>query len=122
MSSSPQSTAPPTTWNESSGFRETSLRNFDNPEDRAALRHIGAMLYDLALETTRAVPGEESPTRAEMRAVAADLRYVEGFLLMMRQSADESELGVMDDALARFGAEVAAGVGNLAASIERELR
>lgn len=79
------------------------------------------MLYDLALETTRRVPGEESSTRSELRATAVDLRYLEGYLAMVRRSADESDLRVMDDALAHFAGELSDEIAGLAASIEREL-
>lgn len=45
----------------------------DHRKDRAALRRVGRLHKDLALEATRD-PGVESATRAELRAAAADLR------------------------------------------------
>jgi hypothetical protein len=46
----------------------------DDPADREAFRHVGRVLHDLALEASRE-PGEESMIRAELRVVAADLRF-----------------------------------------------
>jgi hypothetical protein len=117
---SSQESIPPT-WNESAAFRETTLRLFTKPEDRAALVHLGAMLHDLALETAPYGPDPESATHGEMRAAAADLRHLEGYLATVRRSADESALVPADEALARFAGEQAAAVGMLAELIEREL-
>ena len=119
MSSSPDSIPPP--WNESAAFRETTLRLFPDPEDRAALVHLGAMLHDMALETAAYGREPESSTHSEMRSAAGDLRHLEGYLAMVRQSADESQLDPADEALARLAGEQAASVGMLAERIEREL-
>jgi len=119
MRSSQESTPPP--WNESAAFRETTLRLFTKPEDRAALVHLGAMLHDMALETAPYGPEPESATHGELRAAAADLRHLEGYLATVHRSADESALVPSDEALARFAGEQAAAVGMLAELIEREL-
>lgn len=121
MSSSPQSTPPPW-WNESAAFRETTLRLFEKPEDAVALRHVGAMLHDMALEVVGYGHDPESSIRAELRAVAADLRYAQGFLAMVHQAAEESDLFPRDEALARFAGGKVADVAALAEAIERELR
>jgi hypothetical protein len=71
MPSLPQSTSPP--WIEADSIRETTLMLLDHRKDRAALRRVGRLHKDLALEATRD-PGVESATRAELRAAAADLR------------------------------------------------
>ena len=76
MRSSEESTPPP--WNEPAAFRETTLRLFTKPEDRAALAHPGEMLHDMALVTAPYGADPESPTRGELRAAAADLRHLEG--------------------------------------------
>jgi hypothetical protein len=122
MPSYRKSTAPPP-WNESDTIRETTLLVIDDEADREALRHVGRLLYDLAVETTR-LPGKErgeSITGAELRAAAAELRFVEGFLGMVRRSGEESDLQPADDALARFAARMARKVGALAEEIERKL-
>jgi hypothetical protein len=107
-------------WNEADSIRETTLLVIDDPQDREALRRVGRLLYNLAVETTT-MPGNESITRSELRAAAAELRFVEGFLGMVRRSAEESALAAADDALARFAGKLARRVGALAASIEGRL-
>jgi hypothetical protein len=106
MPSSPQSIAPPP-WNESAAFRETTLRLFPNPADRSALQRVGEMLHDMALETSGYGPDPESSTRTEMRAVAADLRHLEGYLAMVRRSADARQTtrspGSLASRLPRWG-------------------
>jgi hypothetical protein len=99
MQGSPQSISPP--WNESDSFRETTLHLFDDPADREAVRNMGRVLYDLAVDTSRDLGGESSVTRAELRAIAADLRHTGGYCAMVRRSAEECSLDESDDALAR---------------------
>src|SRR6202790_3586124 len=85
MQGSPYPTPP--SWVEADSIRETLLYLFDDPADREAICHVGRMLHDLALETTREPEeesqardtGDESQTRAELRAAAADLRYTSGY-------------------------------------------
>ncbi len=123
MPGSPQFIPPP--WNESDSFRETLLQFFDDPTDREAVRHMGRVLYDLAVVATRevgAIPGDPSITRAELRAVAADPRYTGGYLLyVIRRSAKDCSLDEPDERLARFAGKVGRRVGALAAAIEGRL-
>jgi len=123
MHGSPESIpSPPPGWNESAAFRETTLRLFTQPEDLAALRHVGEMFHDYALELCGTWPDDGlSATRSELRAAAADLRHLQGFLFSVYKSADESELSVTDDALARFAGTLAGDVARAAEAIEREL-
>ena len=119
MPSLPQSTPPP--WDESDSFRETALMLFDDPADREAVRHVGRVLRDMALEATRD-PGDESSTRAELRAVAADLRYTGGYLLrVIRRSVVECSLDESDERLARFAGKIGRRVGALVEKIEGRL-
>jgi hypothetical protein len=121
MPDRPKFTPPP--WNEADTIRETTLLVIDDPEDREALRRVGRLLYDLAVETTH-LPGVESGESiagSELRAAAAELRFVEGFLGMVRRSADESSLEGEDLALARFAGRLARRVGALAERIEERL-
>jgi hypothetical protein len=60
-------------------------------------------------------------TRAELGAVVADLRHLEGYLAMVGREAEESTLAPDDDALAHFAGRLAGQVGSLAAAIERTL-
>jgi len=118
MQGSPQSIAPP--WNEADSIRETTLICLDDPEDREAVRQVGRLLYNLAVETTR-FPGKESITHAEMRAAAAEMRFIEGFLRSVRRSAEESSLAPADNRLAHFAAYVARKIGALASVLEERL-
>ncbi len=71
----------PSGWEESAGFRETFLFRFYEAADLQSLRHLARMLHESALEMARyAPPSGESATREELRAAAADLRHVQGFL------------------------------------------
>ena len=123
MPSYANGTAPP--WNESDSVRETTLQLLDDPEDRDAVRRAGQVLYDLAVVATRevgAIPGDPSIARAELRAVAADLRYTGGYLLhVIRRSADECDLDPAEDRLARFAGKLSRQVGALVEKIERRL-
>jgi hypothetical protein len=118
MPGSDQSTLPP--WNEFDSFRETTLQNFDDPAAREALRQVGRLLYDIAVETTRD-PGDESANRAELRAIAADLRYTAGYCDMVAHSAEWCSLDAADEALARFAGKLARRLGALVKSIEERL-
>ena len=122
MPSLPQSTPPP--WEESDSFRETMLQLLDDPEDREAVRRAGRVLYDLAVEGTREVgtiPADPSITRAELRAVVADLRYTGGYCAAIRRSAEECSLDADDEKLARFAGKLSRKVGALVEAIERRL-
>ena len=122
MPDRPQSTPPP--WEESDSFRETMLQLLDDPADREAVRHAGRVLYDLAVEGTREVgttPADPSITRAELRAVAADLRYTGGYCAAIRRSAEECSLDAEDEKLARFAGKLGREVGALVDKIERRL-
>ncbi len=122
MRSREKSTPPP--WIEGESFRETTLHLIDDPADREAFRHAGRVLYDLAVESTREVgtiPADPSITRAELRAVAADLRYTGGYCAAIRRSAEECSLDADDEELARFAGKLAGQVGALVDKIERRL-
>jgi hypothetical protein len=112
-------------WNESDSIRETLIICFDTPEARETVRSFGRLLYDLVIEAAQPAPvdGSEPPslTRAELRAAATDLRFLEGFLNYVNRSADESSLDARDEELARFGGRLARQVGTIAEAIEREL-
>ena len=112
----------PQAWNESDSFRETMLQFFEDPADKAAVRHVGRVLYDLAVEASRDLGGESSVTRAELRAVAADLRHTGGYLFhVIRRAAKECSLDESDERLARVAGKLARRVGALVTSIEERL-
>src|SRR5712691_2083502 len=106
MSDHPQSTPPPPpahlAWEDDAAFRHAFLFRFQ-PEDQAALRRVGAMLYEYALEFAKYEPGvAEAAVRAELRSAAQDLRVVEGFLTMLQVEADDTELGASAVALTQI--------------------
>ena len=109
----------PPRWNEADSFRETSLVCIGDPEDREALRRVGRLLYHLALLETRTATAE-SETCKELRAAAADLRYLEGHLAWVGGTTEEIS-AADEEALARFAGELAPRVGALAEAIERAL-
>jgi hypothetical protein len=120
MPSYAKSTPPP--WNESDSVRETTLQLLDDLADKEAVRRAGQVLYDLAVETSRELGGEESVARAELRAVAADLRYTGGYLLnIIARAAEDCSLDAAEEKLARFASRLARKVGALVESIERRL-
>jgi hypothetical protein len=119
MPDRPESIPPP--WNESDSFRETTLIWINDPDDREALRRVGRLIYDLAIEATSYEPAEPSQTRAELSAALADLRYLEGYLAAVGREAEESTLEPEDDALSHFAGRLAGQVGSLAAAIEKVL-
>jgi hypothetical protein len=111
----------PQSWVEADSIRETTLYLFDHRRDRTALRRVGRLLHDLALEATRD-PGEESQARAELRAAAADLRWTGGYLFnVIRRSADWCTLDAEDEKLAHFAGKLSRQVAALVDKIERRL-
>jgi hypothetical protein len=121
------SRALPEEWNESDSFRETTLQNFDDPEDREAIRRVGRLLYDLAVETSQDLgtspepEGDPSLTRAELRAIAADLRYLAGYCAMVGRMAEDFTLERAENALAHFAGDLSGKVGALVGLIEEAL-
>jgi hypothetical protein len=116
MPRSPHSIPPP--WSELDSFRETTLQNFAKP-DRKALRRLGRLLYRASLETR--APSGESLLGDELRAVAADLRYLTGYCAMLGKYAEWHSLDDADEALAHFAADLAPRLGALIEAIEKEL-
>lgn len=81
---------------------------------------MARMLHESILELARsAMPGGESATRAELRAVAADLRHVQGFPAAVVRHQEESELPLADAELAVLAARQSLAVAGLAGAIEQ---
>jgi hypothetical protein len=88
----------------------------------AALQGVGEMLYSLMLDTPTEWPGwTESATKTEMRAAAADLRHLQGFLGAVGRERDVSSLDAEDAFLSSIAARLSRQIGHAAAGIEREL-
>ena len=117
-----QTLQPPAGWEESAGFRETFLRHFYAPDDLQALRHLARMLHESALELAYYGPrGGESATREELRAAAADLRHLQGFLAAVARGQEESVLAPADEVLAALAARQSQAVAGLAEVLEQAL-
>lgn len=119
-----KSTSPPDphAWEDREGFRESLLLHFTRPGDADAMRAFGALLYDAALECAPSWPDwPESAARAEMRAVAADLRHASGILASIGQERRVSSLSPSDARLSKHASDLARVVVKIANSIESKL-
>ena len=77
----------PMEWEDFAVFRETFLSYFTLPEHNAALRVVGNLLFDMTLAASEKWPDQpEGWLRGELRAVVADLRHLEGFLVTLAVS------------------------------------
>ncbi len=120
-SSSPPA-IPPDDWERLPAFRQTFLMYVTPPGYAAALQGMGEMLYSLMLDTPAEWPGwTESATRTEMRAAAADLRHLQGFLRSVGREREVSSLNPEDAYLSQIAAKLARQIGHAADGIEREL-
>lgn len=112
----------PVHWEEYEGFRETLLLHVTDPEANATLRRLGSFLFSVCLERAELWPHHpEGETRAELRAVLADLRHLEGFLGTVGKEHVVSSLSESDEALSRFAARQARSLSRMADKIERVL-
>jgi hypothetical protein len=88
-------------WNELAAIRETTLRFFTRPEDRAAFEHLGVYFTESALEQLHlwpSVPGSE--TVSATRAVYLDLRFSLEYLRHIGRSRTQSTLPQPENVLA----------------------
>ena len=103
-------------------FRETFLQYLGANAAVSAFRKFGMALNDLAVE--RFPPAQVSaddPTAEELRAVVADLRFLQGHLRNIIDIRDHSNLPRREVRLCRFAARMAEKVGKLADEIEKML-
>jgi hypothetical protein len=112
----------PAKWEDFPTFRETFLAYFTRPEDAAAFRHIGNLVFEMVLEHCRYFPDPpESDVRRELRAALADLRHLQGFLRTLGNQRKASSLGPEDTALSRYAAKQSGKVRRLTDRIEQRL-
>ncbi len=115
-------TVDPDAWERFPAFRETFLMYVTPTGYAEAIRTTGEMLYALMLEAPATWPGwAESSTRTEMRAAAADLRHLQGFLASVGRERETSSLDPEDGYLSNVAARLARQIGHAAEGIEREL-
>ncbi len=111
---------PYTGWETACVFRETFLSFVTPPGAADALRVVGNLFFDLMLNADDWPAWEESPVKVEMRALALDLRFAQGWL-NTAQEANENTMVPEDAFLAKLAAKLAPQVGRIAATIERAL-
>jgi hypothetical protein len=131
MPDRPQSIPPPFVppsapagWIEESAFRETFLLAIDDPEKRESVRRAGAAFFLMALEATYhngTTEEDPSATRAELRAIAADLRYLQGYAAAAGYSAVSCSLEPAEHADALYAGGTAETLAAIAGSIETRL-
>lgn len=110
----------PHAW-ELAPLRETFLACFGDAHG-AALRQLGSMAHGLALGFLPFAENREGFEMAELRAVAADLRYVENYLRLTVAGCEGAGLPKRRErALRRLAEKWARRVGGLAGEIEAEL-
>lgn len=126
MSDRPESIPPPPphlSWEEDVAFRHIFLFRFEEP-DRAALRRVGDLLYSFVLESSveygpdlQVLP----PIADELRAAAADLRVLWGFLRMVVVDVHGEHRGRSGILLEHLADSLAVEVEKLAERLEGEL-
>jgi hypothetical protein len=123
-STPPQSPPPPhLSWEEDAAFRHIFLRHFEEP-DRAALGRVGDMLYGFVLESSVEYGPDLQGMPAvadELRATAADLRVLWGFLRMVGIDVNGEHRGRSGILLEHLADSLAAEVEKLAERLEGEL-
>lgn len=115
----------PAAWESFPTFRETFLLWFTRPEFNGALRQVGTLVFDMAIEVARGpllpdLPG--SLTRAELAAAAGDLRHLQGFLTMVGQEQRDADGECESVRLSKLAAQLAVRIGTLAATLERAVK
>ena len=114
-------TIDPARFEDYPAFRETFLLFFTDPVANAAMRGFGRLLHELVLEFWGYWPDHPGGIfSAELRAVVADLRHIQGSLQEWTGPAFalEDEFNIR---LAGVGADVALALGELADRLEVEL-
>ncbi len=109
----------PPGWTMEQALRETMLTHLP-AEDRERLRQGGQALFNLA---AGCLDGEitESCVAAELRAVLADLRYLQGYLGWISILPEEVVCTPDEGRLAGFAGQAAGQVAAIASTIERRL-
>ncbi len=103
-------------------FRECFLYRIAGADSNATLRAFGDLFYQLILEYSEWWPPQpEGTLRGGLRAAIADLRHVQGFLLLEWTGPEASFETPHEEHLARVGGEIALEVGKLADRLETEM-
>ncbi|HEX3551637.1 MAG TPA: hypothetical protein VIA62_00230 [Thermoanaerobaculia bacterium] len=109
----------PAAWETFPAFRETFLAYFTIPKHNAALRVVGNLLLDMTLASWGEWPDQpEGWLRGQLRAVVADLRHLEGFLVTLTESPSPDPY---EGALHRTATLMSREIGSVAEHIEGKL-
>jgi hypothetical protein len=116
-------TIDPTRWEDAEGFRETFLLYFTRADANAALRTVAMLLYDLVLDSGAVLMPDhpEGWARAQVRAVLADLRFLQGFLDALTKEAEGASLPPYDEHLYRYAGARSAVLATVGDEIEAQL-
>jgi len=110
----------PNRWEDFAVFRETFLVYFSELKDNAALRAFGNLILEMTQEYWEHWPDQpEGWLRSNLRAVAADLRHAEGFLVTL--SNDPPEEDRFEAYLCRMALRLSQDVAKVAEAIDQEL-
>lgn len=107
-------------WETACVFRETFLAFVTPPGAADALRVVGNLFFDMCLNADDWPTWEESPVKVEMRALALDLRFAQGWLNTAWE-ANENTAVPEDAYFAKLATKLAPQIGRIAATIEHAL-
>lgn len=103
-------------------FRETFLEIFTDPTYNAALREVGNMVFEMALEYRGYWPDQpEGFIRSDLRALVADLRVIQGHLASIGNPEMTSPNTKHEEHHAAVAGRLAEDVRHVADTLELEL-
>lgn len=123
QSTGPTPTVNPARFEDFPAFRETFLAVFTDPGYNAALRGVGNLLFEMALEYRGYWPDEpEGVIRSELRALVADLRVIQGHLASLSDPENASPNTDQEERHLAVAARLAEDVRHAADTLELELQ
>jgi hypothetical protein len=99
-------------------IRETLLIHLPTDADRDALRRVGKLVYELALESDQSESTTTYSLQVELDAVAAELRYLHGYLLNVEKGRQNASLSAAEERHARFAGRLARRLSDVITFIE----
>ncbi len=111
-----------TNWQAADVFREAFLLRVSPAGKAALLRQLGPLLHELAGATDRlALPPDEPPARAGLRAAIADLHHLQAFLATVAREAGAELHPDEDPRHIKVLAKLAATLGRTTTVLEKAL-
>lgn len=103
-------------------FRETFLSVFTEPTYNTALRVVGNLIFELALEYRGQWPDHpEGVIRSDLRALVADLRVIQGHLESLADPGNVSPNNAQEESHLAMAGRIATDVRHAADTLEQEL-